>query len=93
MHPRPPPVATAGSQSRHQLVPHVAVLRAIRTNLLPDQLLVSRTRGTAGVHAQLAKPQAFLDRVVFGVFIVAPAAGERKPADGVPDVAALEECA
>jgi hypothetical protein len=67
------------------VLPHMAVLRTVRTNLLTDQLLVSRPRGTAGVHAQLAEPQALLDWVVFGVFFIAPVADERKPADGVSD--------
>ena len=66
-------------------MPHDAKVVTLRTDFLTIQLLVNRSRGSVGVHAQLVGAEkAVLDRVGLGVFLVAEVAGEREPVGGVP---------
>jgi len=72
----------------HQNIPNNTSLLTIRTNLLPLQLLESRSGRSVGVLAQSIDPQeAELVRVVVRILFVTPMAIESEPIHGVPKFA------
>ena len=72
----------------HQNIPDNTSLLAIGTDLLPLQLLESRSGRSVGILAQSIDPQeAELVRVVVRVLLVTPMAIESKPIHRVPKFA------
>jgi len=72
----------------HQNIPNNTILLTVRTNLLPLQLLESRSCRAVGIFTQRIDPQeAELVRIVVRILLVAPMAIESKPIDGVTGLA------
>jgi len=67
-----------------QNIPNNTVLLAVRTDLLPLQLLESRSGRSVGIRAQRVNSQeAELVRIIVRILFVAPMTVESKPVDGI----------